>query len=545
METLERTYPAPREWGLSTRLWYSWACNLANEKTNGRGIVDWARVGSEMTDVLEALENPAKGGKGTQATLQEDGQLYVQGVGKAGLDISQKSEPWRRGYYDVLMYLARTAENLDGWVRDITRDIAFPPEVVIGPSNSNPRSVPFGAAHPPLEENCIPAWGAPEIYYTKLLTTQGFSTRQRLDAAIAWADWLDFKGLRESAEATYDWALDIALGALPMGADNTVDIRTGIISADATYVSQNLLQACTALGTHHSRNDNLTQGLPILLSVLRARRTLSTPPQSRTTDEADTPVKVPFTLSSISTSPEHSIREEPSWSWSESLKTLIFAPTYPPPPPDHDLPPVADSPDALCAEATLTAHIGEVLFAGASSSFKSSSSLSSASKSTKEADNGPSNQRIAENLETQAQALGWTREAVDLTERALLNISHRGATRRRKPTPHEAETRRRCQECLEMALSNWEVMLDRIMEERDKLASAASVAREKPGRRGWFSLWCNGSGKYVDVVGGKAVWEQERMMLEERKSALTRLLENMEEADKVRGIAGKILGRMR
>lgn len=106
METLDRIYPAPREWSLTTRLWYSWACNLANEKTNGRGIVDWARVGSEMTDVLRVLEDPKKKeGKGTQATLQDDGQIYVEGVGKAGLDISLKSEPWRRGYYDVLIHL--------------------------------------------------------------------------------------------------------------------------------------------------------------------------------------------------------------------------------------------------------------------------------------------------------------------------------------------------------------------------------------------------------------------------------------------------------
>lgn len=545
METLDRVYPAPREWSLTTRLWYSWACNLANEKTYGRGIVDWARVGSEMTDVLHVLEDPKKKeGKDTQATLQDDGQIYVEGVGKAGLDISLKSEPWRRGYYDVLFHLARAAENLDGWVRDTTRNIAFPPEVVTGPSNPNPKNVPYGAAHPPLEDNCVPAWDAPEVYYMKLLTTQGFSTRQRLDAAIAWADWLDFKGLKESAEATYDWALDIAMAALPMGANNAVDIMTGIISADATFVSQNLLHTCTALGTHHARNNDLAQGLPILLSVLRARRTLSaTTTQPTAALEADdASVKVPFTISN-STSAEKDSTQESAWSWFDSLKTLIMAPEYPPAAPDYDLPPIANTPDALCAEATLTAHIGEVLFAGASSFSQvppsSSSSASGAVKKT------PSNNQIAKDLETKASALAWTREAVDLAQLALIEISTIDAKRRRKPSPSEAETRRRCQECLEMALRNWETMLERIVREQSALASRASLGGEKPGKsgRGWFSLWGSG-GRNVDVVGGVARWEQERMMLEERKPQLKRLLEDMQQGDEVRGIAGKILGDM-
>ena len=545
METLDRVYPAPREWSLTTRLWYSWACNLANEKTNGRGIVDWARVGSEIADVLRVLEYPKKKeGNDIQATLQDDGQIYVEGVGKAGLDVSLKSEPWRRGYYDVLIHLARAAENLDGWVRDTTRNIAFPPDVVIGPSNPNPKNVPYGAAHPPLEENCVPAWDPPEVYYMKLLTTQGFSTRQRLDAAIAWADWLDFKGLKESAEATYDWALDIAMGALPIGANNAVDIKTGIISADATYVSQNLLHACTALGTHHARNNDMTQGLPILLSVLRARRTLSDTSQlGKAMMEAETSVKVPFTISNT-ISPEKGFTESSAWSWYESLKTLIMAPQYPPAAPDYDLPPIANSPDALCAEATLTAHTGEILFAGASYL----SQLTSFSPPGKQGAlvTVHSSSQTAKDLETQASALAWTREAVDLAQLALIDINTADAKRRRKPSPSETETRRRCQECLEMALRNWETMLERITREQSAMASQVSLGKAKPGSggRGWFSLWGREDGK-GDAVGGMARWEQERMMLDERKPELKRLLEDMQQADEVRGIAGKILGDMK
>ena len=551
VETLDRAYPAPREWGAFRRLWYSWACNLANEKTNGRGIVDWARVGSQMKDVLRYLEDPGKEGKDTQATLQDDGQIYVEGVGKAGLDISQKSEPWRRGYYDVLLHLARAAENLDGWVRDTTRNIAFPPEVVIGPSNPHPKNVPFGAAHAPLEENCVPAWDPPEFFYMKLLTTQGFSTRQRLDAAIAWADWLDFKGLKESSEATYDWVLDIAMGALPVGANNAVDIKTGIISKDATYVSENLLHACTALGTHHARNGDLASGLPILLSVLRARRRFSQQTRDGKTAHANTPIKVPFILSasSTSTTPEDS-SVEAAWSWLDSLKTLIMAPPYPPPAPDYNLPPVANSPETLCAEAALTAHVGEVLFAGTSHSTVPRSS--SGTPATRGEMQSLSNDQIAQILSTQTQALAWTKEAVDLAERALIETQNFGLRARRKLyNPADADNRRRCQECLEMAMQNWEMMLEEIRREQEALAaSSGSFAKgtSKQSSKKWFSFWGGSTASAasdIDVLGDIDRWEKEREMLEERKPGVRRLLESAEEADRVQGVAKWILGEMR
>ena len=505
-----------------------------------------------MKDVLRYLENPDKEGKDTLATLQDDGQIYVEGVGKAGLDISQKSEPWRRGYYDVLMHLARAAENLDGWVRDTTRNIAFPPEVVIGPSNSHPKNVPFGAAHAPLEENCVPAWDPPEFYYMKLLTTQGFSTRQRLDAAIAWADWLDFKGLKESSEATYDWALDIAMGALPVGANNAVDNKTGIISKDATYVSENLLHACTALGTHHARNDDLASGLPILLSVLRARRRFSQDAGlGETAQASNLAIKVPFPGSTTptSTTPVVSSAEVAS-SWFDSLKTLIMAPPYPPPPPDYDLPPVANSPETPCAEAALTAHVGEVLFAGTRpSTFPITSSGTPARRGDTQ---NLSNDQIAQILSTQTQALAWTKEAVDLAERALIETQNIGLRARRKlHNPADAENRRRCQECLEMAMQNWETMLEEISREQESLAaSRGSFAKDisKQSSKKGFLFWGNSTASAtsdIDVLGDIDRWEKEREMLKERKPGVRRLLEMMEEADQVHGVAKWILGDMR
>ena len=149
----------------------------------------------------------------------EDESLQIFKVGKTVFDVSAKSEAWKEGYYGCLMGGARAAENLEGWVRDTTRNIAFPGEMMIGPSNPRPKPVPYGAYSAPFEENCVEAFESPETFYRKILETKGFNTRQRLDTAIAYADWLDFKGLPVKAKAIYDFALNEAVAALPPGVD--------------------------------------------------------------------------------------------------------------------------------------------------------------------------------------------------------------------------------------------------------------------------------------------------------------------------------------
>ena len=202
-EWLERKFPSPHEWSWITRKDFRSARWDEDHDDDGNGIVDWARTGGAYRRLLQRLEDPNIDGAGLQD--QDEGGILVAGVGRAGFDISQKPESWRRGYYQILMGAARAAEHLDGWVRDKTRNIAFPSNVVIGPTNPDPRPVPPGAKSAPREENCEPAFEAPETYYLRILTTRGFTDKQRVDAALAYAAWLDFKKTPKTALEMYKW----------------------------------------------------------------------------------------------------------------------------------------------------------------------------------------------------------------------------------------------------------------------------------------------------------------------------------------------------
>jgi len=406
-ERLERKFPSPREWTWKSRTTWRSAKGQELAGASEEGMTDWAIAGGNYRHLIGRLEDPSKDGVGLKEI--DEGGILVAGVGKTGLDISGKSEPWRRGYYEALMGAARAAEHLDGWLSDNTRGISFPSEVVIGPSNPRPKPVPVGASSAPLEENCSPAFEAPETFYMKILTTAGFSTRQRLDAALAYADWLDFKGLPESAEEMYDWGLDIAMGSLPTGVDNVVDTKTGVINVDkASSVTSNILLATTSLAIHHARNANLSTALPILLSVLRARRSLpdSPPPILRfsTTGEDDVQPSLFSTITSL-------------------LRSLIVTPPYPPEPPSGNESPKRDAKE-ICEEAGIMANVGEILFASSPSS----------------RDDG----------------LGWTREAVDTAETTFADPNT------------DLEGRKRCQECLDVGMDNWRKMVGKLVVAENK-----------------------------------------------------------------------------
>ncbi len=392
-ERMERQFPSPREWTWISRMNYRSARSHEDPEANGQGFINWAGSGNMYRQLMQRLEDPAIDGQGLSE--QEEGGILVAGVGKTGANLETKSYAWKRGYYETLMGAARAAEHLDGWVKDETRNAPFPPEVVIGPSNPNPKPVPPGALSPPLEENCSPAFEPPETYYMKILTTRGFSTRDKLHAALAYADWLDFKGLPESAEEMYRWGIDIAnSGAqsdLPV-----VDSSTGVIRADATNVSANILQATTSLAIHHARSSNIPSALPIFVSILRARRSLTTVPPSTLKFKDEEDEGPPSTLSNILT----------------LLGSLLAAPPYPPPPPSGNEPPFRTSSE-LCEEAGVMAYIGEVLFASASHN----------------------------------EGLSWTREAVDLAEERFADVTT------------DKDGRIRCQECLDIGLENWKRMV--------------------------------------------------------------------------------------
>ena len=507
-EWLERVYPTPREWSWISR----WLLRSNHGQENGfqneHGLIDWAQVGSSWRNLVYRLEQPNIDGKGLPLQSKEEGDTLVEGISKTGLDISSMSEPWRRGYYEALLGWARAAEHLDTWVIDKTRFIAFPSEVVIGPSNPRPKPVAFGTFSAPLEENCEPADKPPEEHYMKLLTTRGFSTRQRLDAALAFADWLDFKGCPSRAEDMYDWALDIAMGGLPLGVNDVVDTKTGVINEHATYVSPNILQATKALASHHAQNNNLSTALPIFLSILRAQRNL--PPSLK-------PNLVPpdFTTSSATSS------------ISSFLVSMVIPPAYPPEPLSGDEP-AAYSPTTPCEDAATMAHIGEILF--------SSTSYQTTSPSPKFSPSVWS--RLCSYLSSshpedpEPPGLSWTRSSVSLAESTL-----RSLTSPRKQLADRAGLER-CAECLLMGMQNWQTMLMMLRreEQRERKRSKDLMAEGEEGTQaggrgkggGWF--WSPGDNRArvgVGVEGEGEVegkWEREERVVMERGRQVKRFL---------------------
>ncbi|KAH0565610.1 hypothetical protein GP486_000998 [Trichoglossum hirsutum] len=393
-EYLEGKYPTPREWTMVSRMNYRSARRSEEPSATESGLTDYARSGNLYQIMVGRLENPDKDGR--DISELDEGGILVDGIGKTGADISNKSEPWRRCYYEVLMGAARAAEHLDGWVMDNTRRISFPGDVVVGTDNPNPKPVPPGAHSPPLQENCSPAYKPPEAYYLKILTTKGFTPKQRLLSALAYADWLDFKGLPDSAEEMYRWALDIAVSTQPASAVNDVDKSTGVISEHPTHLSENLLLATTSLAVHHARNKNTSAALPILLSVLRARRSLPDAPPS-----AGRPTRI------------QAIRESTSMPSLiiNFLRSIFMERPFPPLPPSGEDPPLRSSAE-ICEEAGVMTYIGEVLFASSNRS----------------------------------AGLSWTRDAVDLAEAAFREVAGMDGDER-------------CRECLEVGLENWQKMV--------------------------------------------------------------------------------------
>jgi hypothetical protein len=405
---LERRYPTPHEWSFVSRweLRSAMTRELEPSPTTDGGIVNWTRVGSAYTQLLERLESPDF--EGRNLTEQDEGGILVEGVGRTGFDISMKTEPWIRGYHQALMGAARAAEHLDGYVNDRTRNTVFPREVMIGPSNPRPKPTPHGWKDPPKEEDCDPAFESPQVFYMRALTTKGFSTRQRLDAALAYADWLDFKGLSDTAGSMYDWALDIAAGALPMGSDNVVDMTTGVINHVAgAPPSENLLRASAALGVHHAAHGNVQIALPIFLSLLKARKDL--PPESVSHERSQ---------KSSGPSDETGLR-----SYFRAVRDWFAEAPYPARPSSGDEPPFHTLKEA-CEEVGLMTYIGEILYATSSTE----------------------------------KGLSWTRDAVDAAEAVMWVMKEED----------REEGRERCQECLETGLSNWKKMARSMAKQAEK-----------------------------------------------------------------------------
>ncbi|KAI3326965.1 hypothetical protein HD806DRAFT_485611 [Xylariaceae sp. AK1471] len=403
-EWLERKYPTPHEWGFITRLRFRIA-KWGPDRTDWVET-DWVVIGEYAKNVIERLEDKNIEGVGL-AELTEGG-IWIDGIGESGYDITAKSEPWRRGYYEALMLGAKAAEQLDDHVVDKTRHLVFPASTVIGPSNPNPRPIPFGSESAPHEKDCERAYDEPETFYMRILTTRGFSSRQKMDAALAYASWLDFKGIPEAAIKMYEWALSLASeNVSPM--DMPYDPESYVLRENARAPSTNILNSLTALAAHKARNEDISTALPILLSVLRARRSLCEPQSkaSALSYESERPSESPWTLDNVL----------------GVVKRLAAPPAYPHLPDDGESPPVRDGKER-CEEAALNLYIGEIIYA---------------SKGREE-------------------GLAWTREAVDLAEEQLHKLG-----------PLDVDAKKTCKECLSSGLDNWAKMVSRLArEEKEK-----------------------------------------------------------------------------
>ena len=108
-EILERRFPSPPEWTTKSRIIYRNANSKETPDPNGTDLTDWTSIGNWYCKLLGRLEDLSLDGHDLRPILQEDGDINLAVLGKAGLDISSMSEPWRRGYYACLIGAAKAA----------------------------------------------------------------------------------------------------------------------------------------------------------------------------------------------------------------------------------------------------------------------------------------------------------------------------------------------------------------------------------------------------------------------------------------------------
>ncbi|KAI6250917.1 hypothetical protein HI914_00989 [Erysiphe necator] len=421
-----RIYPSPDEWNWNTRIQFRAA--RAREDSDDPWMKNWVSIGNSYKNVIKKLEDQSGEGQGIYEQVDNIPVIPVKTITQIGYDISQKSEAWRRGYYEVLMGLARVAEQLDNHVKNKTKisNLAWPANSVYSPSNPRPRPVPVGMPPSPKVEDCVAAFEAPDVFYSQILTTFGLTEKQKVDAAISYGLWLDFKGMPALAQKIYEWAVDKANSDL-----NIVNPSTGIINNYIGTSSENILTATTALALHHATHSNVELALPMFVSILRARKSLPEPPTSL--------------LSSLNQVEEDS---EPFFSRAITLiRKYAKPPTYPQPPSDGTESPYRDA-KGRCEEAGIMLYIGEILFA------------------------------TMDAKSSQENGIAWTREAVDAAEHEL----------GQKQTKNDA--RQVCKQCLEVGLQNWSVMVEKLgREEEQKMKSLnqswLKFGNQKPDLSRW------------------------------------------------------------
>ncbi|CAK7269462.1 hypothetical protein SEPCBS119000_003580 [Sporothrix epigloea] len=537
-EAMERAHPTPHEWSFMSRMRLRGALTergddgSADEPAASDGgdldssasathVVDHVKVMQILLDLLKRLEDPSVDGKAglVPASKTPDHPDRIQPTAKdttdigVALDVRAKSEPWRRGYYEALLAAAATAEHVDGWLLDRTRNTVFAPDIVVGPSNLNPRPLPPNVTGAPREEDCEPIFPTPAEIYLKLLHTRGLTVRQEIVAALAFAHYLEYKKDNEAAAFVYEKA--VLAARMPLaGADDkanndtdlsffdrNVDVNAAAwikawtaqnhasnsaTSSSDSVLSQNLLSALTAYATFLARSGNLDGALPLFVSLLQARQSL--PPSSKTA--AARPKKASIT---------------------ELLLALISPPSYPPPPDDGFGPPLPGA-RARCEEAALRLHIGEILYASARKGTGATSAATGPSSFS------PWGLFSSETIQQQAreEGIAWTREAVDIAEEQLHALAQSGQqekTRQRQvlengqggitnalgqaisssvsTPPTSLDGSSTCRQCLVVGLDNWAAMVAQLVRDEQRRASVSVGAKDGSHSSSWWPSWLN------------------------------------------------------
>ena len=458
-ETLEREYPTPHEWGYLTRIYFR---NARSRRDKTDGLPNWVEIMELAESVVKRLEDPSIDGKGVRGASHD--------CPPGTKDVSAMPESWRRGYFESMILYAAAAQHLHGWMRDKTRNIMFPPEVIIGPSNPRPKPIRPGQASAPREEDCEPVYPSADDIYVRIVSTPGFTTRQRMEAALAHASWLEFNNLPGPASIMYERAVELSLENSPTPPP-PLDATTHALKETTPLPSENLLTSLTALATFQARSGNLTTALPILVSILKARKSLPNPD--------DTSLLSP-----------HPSQKKPSLP--RTLLNLIQPPPYPSPPPDGTKPPVRDAKE-LCLEAALHLHIGEILYASRPAG--------------------------------REEGLAWTRDAVDLAEGQLRRLGGSSSGTTADDDAVRREAKAVCRDCLAAGMENWGRMVARLAkEERERQGGGG---QQRPSEGGWFGgLWSHGGSevKAEDVDR----WAAEERVIEERQRRAAELLEDLE-----------------
>ncbi|KAF4124396.1 hypothetical protein GMORB2_5062 [Geosmithia morbida] len=479
-EVLEREYPTPHEWGWQERKLLRDAHKWTNPEHRN---VSWTMAYQLARKLCLALEDPDRS-SGQGVTRLHDHEDPNNEVPWEFIphDVSGKSEEWRRGYFEAMMLTARAAGIVDGWLKESNSDRmhVWPPQFVLGPSNPRPQPIPAGSPPAPREEDCEVAFPPADRYYLKIVATRGLTPRQKMEAALEYANFVDTKRHQVGSEALYSLALAEATQGMDqtrlpydpktfvLKDDHGATTRTSSSSSSPSAISQNVLDALGALANHKARSGDTAGALPIYLSLLKARRSLpETPPPT-----------------------SHLGADERRRSLYHRFVRFFSQPDYPPPQPDGTQPPWRDAQER-CIEASLSLYIGEILYATSS----------------------------------REDGIAWTREGVDVAEEQLRSLSSKDAdaspSRSSEAGNDTRVAKERCRECLRTGLDNWSVMVARLAREESQRREEAKRQQSRPSV---LSFWGSSKGDDPEVEGR---WSAEGAVIRERSKRTSDLIEDL------------------